>query len=216
MKTFKHMKVISICGLDKAGKNTAMMVLEQYFKSEGLRVATMSFPNYGSPTGDLIHSWLKGQQAFDQATFELLQAADKQSMQSAIADLEQDGVDVLLIDRYIHSQWAYGSYKSDKEWLQSLNPGIRMPDGVMYLDVEPEVSLHRKGKFDTNDKYEDDLEHLRHARAAYLELLGGCPSKNVQILDANQPQLLVKASLFHAAKRMAWSLNLTGERESVV
>lgn len=212
---WNNVKLISVDGLDKAGKHTAILVLENYFQSMGLKVATLSFPNYGSPTGDLIHAWLKGQQSFDQNTFELLQAADKQAMQGAIAQFEEDGVDVLLFDRYIHTQWAYGSYKSDMTWLRSLNHEIRMPDAVIYLDVEPEVSLHRKGKFDTNDRYEDDLEHLRHARAAYLNLFGHggiCPDMYVQTLDANQPQLLVKASLFQAAKRIAWSLNLTGER----
>lgn len=213
------MEIIGIEGLDKSGKNTALMVLENYFKSEGLSVAKMAFPNYGTPTGDLIHSWLKGQQIFDQNTFELLQAADKQAVQGAMKRHEDAGVDVLLIDRYIHSQWAYGSYNSDDEWLRSLNKEIRMPDAVIYLDVEPEVSMHRKGKFDTNDKYEDDLEHLRHARAAYLGMFGRggiCPEMYVQTLDANQPQLIVKASLFQAAKRIAWSLNLTGERQAAL
>lgn len=211
------MEIISIEGLDKSGKNTALQVLENYFKSEGLRVAKMSFPNYGTPTGDLIHAWLKGEQLFDQHTFELLQAVDKQAVQGAMSRHEEAGVDVLLIDRYIHSQWAYGSYRSDDAWLRSLNTNIRMPDAVIYLDVEPEVSMHRKGKFDTNDKYEDDLDHLRHARAAYLGMFGRGgidPEMYVQTLDANQPQLLVKASLFTAAKRIAWSLNLTGERHA--
>lgn len=205
------MKIIAIEGLDKAGKNTAMLVLEQYFKSEGLWVETMSFPNYGTPTGDMIHAWLKGEQEFDQETFELLHAADKQGMQNLMKEYEADGVEVLLIDRYVHSQLAYGSYTSDMAWLQEITTHVRMPDAVMYLDVEPEVSLHRKGKFDTNDRYEDDLEHLRHTRNAYLTLFGGCPERNVQILDANQPQLLVRASLFHAAKRLAWSLDLIEE-----
>lgn len=213
------MKIISIEGLDASGKRTATLVLENYFRSIGLNVATMSFPNYGTPTGDLIHDWLKGKQNFNQATFELLQSADKQAMQGVINQLDQDRVDVLLVDRYIHTQWAYGSYKSDLVWLCELSKGLRMPDAVIYLDVEPEVSMRRKSKFGANDRYESDLAHLRHARSAYLELFGHggiCPDMYVQTIDANEPQLLVKSSLFHAAKRVTWSLNLTGEREPVL
>lgn len=213
------MKLISFEGLDSAGKHTALTILEGYFKSQGLSVATMSFPNYGTPTGKLIHDWLKGNQSFDQATFELLQSADKQAMQGSINQLDQEGIDVLLIDRYIHTQWVYGSYKSDPGWLRAISTHIRMPDAVIYLDVEPEVSMHRKSKYGDNDRYESDLAHLRHARSAYLELFGHggiCPQMYVQTIDANEPQLLVKSSLFHAAKRVTWSLNLTGERQPVL
>lgn len=200
---------------DKSGKNTALRVLKSYFENMGLVVATMAFPDYRSPSGELIREWLDGKSDADVHTFNLWQAADKQHAQAEIQNLEDSGVDVLLIDRYIHSAWAYGSHQSDLDWLKDLTKHCRMPDAVVYMDVEPEVSLHRKGKYGENDRYEGDLDILRHARDVYhTELVARCavPDLLVQTIDANQPQLLVQACLFRAANRLCYALELSDTR----
>lgn len=197
------MKIIAIEGLDKAGKHTATKILSQYFKKKGLKVECMGFPNYSTPIGKLIQAWLNGQFLADEKTFELLQAADKQHGQLFIKECERKGVDILLVDRYVHTEWAYGAYDNDEPWLYELSRYMRLPDAVIYLNVEPEVSMHRKGKFGDNDYYESDIERLRYTKNEYECLFKegkGC--NDVHTVDANQPQLIVKAQLIILASRL--------------
>lgn len=200
------MRIIAVEGLDKAGKHTATNVLEHYFKSQGLKVARVSMPNYDSPTGALIRDWLTGKFDADTKTFELLQAADKQHMQKIIQDFEDDGVEILLMDRYLHSMLAYGAYDNDLDWLQELTKYMRTPDDVVYLDVEPEVSMHRRGKFGDNDIYESNIDRLRATGRRYHELFeenGQLEYPSViHIVDANKPEMIVKSNMFTVASHI--------------
>lgn len=196
------MKIISVEGLDKAGKHSATQVLFDYFTSKGLSVAKMSFPDYKTPTGKLVKQWLNGEYLADAKTFELLQAADKQAGQTAIAAYEQQGIEVLLIDRYIHSLLAYGAYDNDDLWLKELSRYLRKPDYTLYLDVEPEVSMHRRGKFGDNDYYESDLERLRYTKDEYRCVLDESLQLAVRTVDANVPQVIVKAQVLRVADDM--------------
>lgn len=198
----KKMKIIEIEGLDKAGKKTATDVLEQYFKGKGFKVARESMPNYSTPIGKLIRDWLTGKCKADTKTFEFLQAADKQHMQTIMQEHEDNGVEILLIDRYVHSMLAYGAYDNDLEWMYEITKYMRRPDDVIYLDVEPEVSMHRRGKFGDNDKYEDDVERLRATRQTYLDIFETEKDTNVYKIDANKPELIVKMSVFDIATKM--------------
>lgn len=161
------MSIISIEGLDKAGKHTAASVLTETLIAAGLKVKRFSMPNYDTPIGMLIQDWLQGRFQADTHTFELLQAADKQHAQTLFATWEQQGYDVLIIDRYLHSMWAYGAYDNDELWLQELTRYMRRPDMVLYLDVDVDVSMKRHGKFGDNDRYEADRERLAYTRDEY-------------------------------------------------
>ena len=101
------MQIIAIEGLDKSGKNTLVKDLELDLKSQGYSVETMEFHNYDSPTGKIIWDWLRGNYEADQKTIELIMAADKHAQKKKIEDFRINGVDYLLIDRYILSQKVY-------------------------------------------------------------------------------------------------------------
>lgn len=197
------MKIIAIEGLDKAGKHTATEILTNYFTSKDLNVKTASFPDYTTPTGKLVHDWLKGKFDADTKTFELLQAADKQYGQAYIQTCEDDGTDILLIDRYVHSEWAYGAYDNDDRWLQELTRYMRLPDFVLYLDVEPEVSMHRRGKYGDDDRYESNLERLRYTRSEYECLFQEkADIIAIRTVNANTPALIVKSRVLEIASEL--------------
>ena len=197
------MKFVAFVVLYKSGKNTATKILDDYFTSKGMKVERMSFPNYDTEIGALIHKWLKGEFLADEKTFELLQAADKQRAQTYIQECERQGVDILLVDRYVHTEWAYGAYDNDDRWLKELTRYMRMPDAVIYLDVEPEVSMHRRGKYGDNDYYESDIERLRYTRNEFYCLFQEMNGQvDVQIVDANQPPVIAKAQVLKAAGRL--------------
>ncbi|MCR6108686.1 dTMP kinase [Salipaludibacillus agaradhaerens] len=197
------MMIIAVEGLDKSGKHSAVTSLYDFFLSKGLKVEQTSFPNYETPIGKLIGKWLKGDFLADEKTFELLQAADKQLGQTYIQECERQGVDILLIDRYVHTEWAYGAYDNDERWLAELTRYMRLPDAAIYLDVEPEVSMNRKGKYGDNDYYESDIERLRYTKNEYLCLFEETQDiVHTQIVDANKPQLVVKGKIIEAADQL--------------
>lgn len=181
------MKIIVIEGLDKAGKHTASISLERRLRQEGVSLARSEFHRYDTPTGDLVAKWLTGEYDVDQKTIELIMAADKQAQQAWFNDLEQQGVDVLILDRYVCSQLAYAIVNGSKrEWVSELQKYMRPADHTILIDISPEVSIARKGKHNggENDRYESDLEMLRKVRAVYKEELGSNPSN--LIVDGEQ------------------------------
>lgn len=189
------MKIIAIEGLDKAGKHTATSILDDHFKKEGLNVVHMTCPNYDTPTGKLIGDWLAGTYKVSTKVFELLQAADKQQLQEVFDEHEANGVDIILIDRYLHSMWAYGAYDNDVEWLRKLTAYMRKPDVVIYLDVEPEASMSRLGKFGENDIYESDALRLRSTYNEYNRILNEEDFSKVYRVDANETPEIVKGNI---------------------
>lgn len=164
------MLIIALEGLDKAGKFTTSKVIKEYLESKGKKVATSEFHRYDTPTGDLILKWLTGEYNVSQKTIELIMAADKQAQQEWFDELEKEGYEYLILDRYIHSQYAYGlATGSDKEWLDEMLYFLREPDIVVYLDIDAETSMSRKGKHNNgeNDRYESDKLLLEHVREMY-------------------------------------------------
>ncbi len=164
------MLIIALEGLDKSGKYSQSKVIKEYLESKGKKVATSEFHRYDTPTGDLILKWLTGEYNVSQKTIELIMAADKQAQQEWFDELEKEGYEYLILDRYIHSQYAYGlATGSDKEWLDEMLYFLREPDIVIYLDIDAETSMSRKGKHNNgeNDRYESDKLLLEHVREMY-------------------------------------------------
>lgn len=169
------MEIIQIEGLDKSGKHTQSKMLADALAHRGLRVVQSEFHRYDTPTGDLIAKWLRKEYDVDQATIELIMAADKQAQQAWFAELEADGVDVLILDRYTFSQSVYSRANGiDPKWAMHLQRYMREPDYTVLIDIPAEVSMSRKGKHNNgeNDRYESDLElltNIRNISESYLE-----------------------------------------------
>ncbi|OQO83360.1 hypothetical protein BH739_16320 [Enterococcus casseliflavus] len=104
------MKVIVFEGLDKSGKATQIQHFATLLKEQGKKVVTSEFHRYDTPTGKLIQDWLYHRWDVDQKTIELIMLADKQAQQRWFNELEAEGVDFLLLDRYLDSQLVYGAY----------------------------------------------------------------------------------------------------------
>lgn len=177
------MKIIAIEGLDKSGKHTASEVLSDYLKVLGYKVKTSEFHRYDTPTGQLIRKYLIGEYNVSKETIELIMLADKYAQQETFAQYEKDGVDFLILDRYIDSQLNYSKAvyfkETSKEEMESDSvpfykyieegiKGLRQPDYVFYLEVKPETSMARKGQHGENDRYESDKELLTIVHDMYL------------------------------------------------
>ena len=192
------MQIIAIEGLDKSGKNTLVKDLELDLKSQGYSVETMEFHNYDSPTGKIIWDWLRGNYEADQKTIELIMAADKHAQKKKIEDFRINGVDYLLIDRYILSQEVYYfsnitidtgipelilTYKESLSFLETILNGLPKPNLNIILNISPETSMSRKGQHGENDKYEKNKELLETVSSYYLGIASRIPEIN-KVIEA--------------------------------
>ena len=114
--------------------------------------------------------WLAGRWNVDQHTIELIMAADKQAQQEWFHQLEEEGVDFLILDRYTMSQDTYSIVNGvEYRWTLELQRFMRQPDIQILIDIPAEISISRKGKHNDgeNDRYESDLEMLKQVRHQY-------------------------------------------------
>lgn len=175
------MKIIAFEGMDKSGKHTASVQLAEHLISLGYKVVQSEFHRYDTPTGKLIQEYLYGKYKVSNETIQLIMSADKQAQQEWIKDLEESGVDFLILDRYYLSQKVYSNYFIDKSEYTpeevSLYKGLytdiikcfRKADITIYLDNTAETSMSRKGQHGENDLYEQNKELLEYVRTGYLE-----------------------------------------------
>ena len=105
-------RLIVIEGLDGSGKRTLTDALARQWADAGRTVATMAFPRYGVDVhADLVRDALYGRLGdLSDSVYgpALLFALDRRAATPEIRDLLA-GNDVVLLDRYVTSNAAYGS-----------------------------------------------------------------------------------------------------------
>lgn len=186
------MELIALEGLDKAGKAFQLKQLYKALSEQGMKVATLTFPRYSTHIGKAIRAYLEGdERPFDPIAFQLLQIADKQAAQEYIQDLDANDYDVLLIDRYVGSVYAYGlAYGMHYQYIEDACAHLLYPDLQIHIDIPAEESVRRKGKYPLPDLIEIDkslLELVRHGYRVYRNVANS-HSKHVLVdgmLDEN-------------------------------
>jgi dTMP kinase len=185
MSAKRKMVIVVFEGLDKSGKHTQSRRLYKLLKRLGYKVVHSSFHRYDTPTGQLVQQWLYRQYPVDNFTIELIMSADKQAQQGWFAELEEEGVDFLILDRYVASQICYSTATGlDPEWVTLLSKHLRKPDLEIFIDVTPAESMRRKGKHGENDRYESDKQLLTSVRNAFLNYFSES-SKRIVISDCD-------------------------------
>ena len=180
---------MAIEGLDGAGKRTLTDVLAGALAVRGFSVARLAFPRYsedvyGSLVADALHGRL-GDLADSVYGMAVLFALDRRA---AARDLRRSlaGTDVVLVDRYVASNAAYGAarlrQRGDGEFaafvreLELERFEIPPPDVQLLLRVPTEVAaaraMHRES-LDANrsrDAYESDGGLQRRCAEVYDQL----------------------------------------------
>ncbi|RLK61072.1 dTMP kinase [Actinokineospora cianjurensis] len=167
-------RLIVIEGLDGAGKRTLADKLTAAFSEQGASVGTRAFPRYGlSVTADLVQEGLHGRlgglgdSVYGMA---VLYALDRQG---ALDDLLSDlaSFDVVLLDRYVASNAAYGAARLHESatgdfvsWVRSIEIerfGLPVPHAQLLLRVSAQLAAERATHRETvdaraRDKWESD------------------------------------------------------------
>ncbi len=183
-------RLIVIEGLDGSGKATLARRLTERWRGEGRTVATMAFPRYGVDIhADLVRDALYGRlgdltdSVYGSA---LLFALDRRDAAEEIRELLRSN-DIVLLDRYIASNAAYGSARlagpdaptDFHQWVRALEVdrfGEPVPDHQLLLDTPTEVAAGRaRGRAAGDatralDTFEADDQLQRRTAAMYARL----------------------------------------------
>ena len=179
-------KLIVIEGTDCSGKQTQTDELVKNLKNMGLKAISFSFPNYASPTGEIIGEYYLGKnnkslfkegiENVNPKISSLYYAADRAYNINIIKKyLENDYI--VILNRYVESNMAFqgGKIKDIKkrhmlyEWLDNLEfvlLDLPRPDMVLFLYLPYEqVCILKKSK---RKPVNENLLHM--AEIAYFEL----------------------------------------------
>lgn len=164
-------KFIVFEGIDKSGKETQAKMLYDYLHGKGIPVIYTEEPNPKNPVGRLIKNWLVGKATVTSPeSITLLYTADRyEHVKNVITPALNVGKNVIC-DRYFYSTIAYESaiFGMDREWIKTLHNEIRKPDVVIFIDIDPGVSLKRE-RDAPNDRLEK-VNLLQKVREAYRQL----------------------------------------------
>lgn len=184
--------LVSVEGLDGAGKRTLIEGVGAALRARGSRVATLAFPRYGRSThADLAAEALRGGHgdlADSTHAMAIMFALDRADARPTLSTLLSDN-DIVILDRYVASNAAYSAARrkeaADGEivrWVGDLEFGrfeLPRPALQVLLDVPVEVAAERarrRGELDRSralDAYERDGELQRRTGAVYRELAEG-------------------------------------------
>ena len=183
-------RLIVLEGLDGSGKRTLTAELAQRWRSAGLTVATMSFPRYGQDVhADLVRDALYGRLGdLSDSVYgpALLFALDRRAAAAQIRELLGDH-DVLLLDRYVSSNAAYGAARLGgpevgtdfPDWVRALEVerfGVPVPDRQILLATPPALAAERaRGRAAADldralDRFEADAALQRRTGEMYRVL----------------------------------------------
>ena len=183
-------KLVSIEGIDAAGKTTQAALLRQALGKCGISVHIYHFPDVSTAIGGLLRKVLTGEMTVPlHALFSLFCAnrlESKASIQSS-----KSFVDVVVLDRYSESEYAYGAaHGLPSAWLRCLESQMPAADLVVILDIDVREAAERlknaRGA-DRVDTFEKNLDLLDRARVAYLSLAVNppVPGQRWEVVDAS-------------------------------
>jgi dTMP kinase len=179
-------RLVVIEGLDGAGKHTLTRGL---LDALGARATAVAFPRYDADVHaelarDALHGRL-GDVADSVHAMALLFALDRRAAADGLRKA-LTGHDVVLVDRYVASNAAYGAARLHQDaagefvsWVYDLEIGrfgLPVPDRQLLLDVPREVAARRAARREqtepgrVRDRYESDAGLQERTAAVYQEL----------------------------------------------
>ncbi|WP_145339137.1 dTMP kinase [Pantoea sp. PSNIH1] len=207
-------KFIVIEGLEGAGKTTAREAVVEVLQQHGIHDIVFTREPGGTPLAEqlrvLVKQGIEGEQVTDKAELLMLYAARVQLVENVIKPALARGAWVVG-DRHDLSSQAYqgGGREMDAALMTTLRDAVLgdfRPDLTLYLDVTPEIGLHRARARGALDRIEQEsLRFFERTRARYLALAQADAS--IVTVDATQAIDEVTTSLKAALHR--W---LAGQR----
>lgn len=195
-------RLITIEGLDGAGKTTLAAALEGALKARGVDVRLLREPG-GVQTAERVRELVKDPALTVGARAEALlyAAARAQLVEEALEPLLDSGVWVLL-DRFVDSSLAYqGAGRSlglaAVREINEFATGGLVPDRTLLLAIDPALGMARsRSRQDQLDRLEREGDVFRaRIASAYAGLAAADPERIRTIDAAQEPDRVLRAAL---------------------
>ena len=194
--------LITVEGLDGAGKTTLIAALARELEARGAPVLVLREPG-GVEVSERIRALLADPALEIDARAEALlyAAARAQLVAEQLRPLLEAG-DTVLLDRFVDSSLAYqgAGRRLGVEQIRALNEfgtgGLR-PDRTLLLRIEPAAGLARISDRPADRLEREEGEFFAAVAAAYDELAAAEPDR-IAVIDASQPPEAVLADALAA------------------
>lgn len=211
--TFPKAGIITIEGLDGAGKSSAINIVLRVFKEAGINIDVSREPG-GTPMAEAIREVHKnpdfsnGGETISPLTESLLMFASRTQLYTNISIPRwQNKGQMTLLDRCWWTTFAYQYFEllpvEQYETLCNMCLSEVSLDAALYLDVDPVTGLERAGKRGALDRIElSGASFFERARRGYLHLANQ-HADIATIIDSNRPYEQVSADVEAWAKKTA-------------
>jgi dTMP kinase len=210
-------KLITIEGIDGAGKSTLAAALVKELQTRGIEARLLREPG-GVRAAELLRDLVKNPDLRIGARAEALlyAAARAQLVEEAVEPLLAGGTWVLL-DRFVDSSLAYqgAGRQLGIEPVRSVNDfatGSLTPDLTVLLRIDPALGRRRSSdRGGPPDRLEREADQFfsRIARA-YDELAAAAPERTVSIDGSQTPERVLQAALAIVQQRLALPAGQSG------
>ena len=165
---------IVVEGIDGSGKSTQVKLLSEKLAQSDYKIYSTFEPTDG-PIGTMIRKIFKREIEADHKTIAALYVADRLehllNKTNGILKKMEEGYTVIS-DRYYFSSYAYHGTHMSIDWVidaNSLCAELLRPDLTIFIDVPPEVCVHRLSKNRNMIELYEDQENLYKVREKYFE-----------------------------------------------
>jgi dTMP kinase len=207
MKTRKNL-FIALEGIDGSGKSTQTKLLTEQLSNRGHKVYS-TFEPTNNQIGKMLRDILKGNAKADHRIIAGLFVADRLdhllNEEYGIVKKLEEGYTVIT-DRYLFSSYAYQGAHMNIDWVIQANAmaaEILRPDVNIFIDVSPEVSMHRVHTNRENVELFETLDSLKLVRSKYMEAFEKLGSvENIFSVDGNRSPDLIAQDIWLKVQSM--------------
>jgi len=187
--------LISIEGIDGAGKTTHVELLKKWFESKGKKVKTLKEPTQGI-YGREIAELASKKTLSPEKELELFILDRKEDVKDNIKPALNSGT-IVIMDRYYHSNIAYQAARGlDFKNIMEVNEEFApRPELIIVLEVNPEVGMKRVSARKNTVEHFENLVFLTKVSDCF-ETIG--KMQNAVLIDSNQPVIEVQKTIENA------------------
>jgi dTMP kinase len=207
MKTRKNL-FIALEGIDGSGKSTQTKLLTELLTARGHKVYS-TFEPTNNQIGKLIRDILRGTAKADHRVIAGLFVADRLdhllNEEYGIVKKLEEGYTVIM-DRYLFSSYAYQGAHMNIDWViqaNAMSAEILRPDVNIFIDVSPEVSMHRVHTNRESVELFETLDSLKLVRSKYMEAFEKQKEvEHIFSVDGNRSPELIAQDIWHKVQTM--------------
>ncbi len=172
---------IAIEGVDGAGSSTQTRLLVDWLIERGYPAVPTKEPNPRGKVESVIRHFLREPCPAPELDA-LLFASDRVDHVERFIKPWLNSRNIVVSDRYLESSISYQTSQGlDEQWVLSINRCVVAPDITIILDVDPAISLRRKGA--TPERFEN-IKFLSKVRKRFLER---AQKMGYRVIDASRP-----------------------------